>query len=203
MRQGLGVRRRLESFLSPNDHSGSLQQHSDRACRRPFLPRLIPFQHSLQLPRPPTEVRLPQIQHLLLDLLRCLVGIPLRRSALLPQPFQSHRLITPQPHIPSFPCDPVTLAQFAHAPFLFQILQDKLQLLFHHTARFPWHALCFTRACHPFAVSGIRPVHSVKDLPGLYPPTPPPLIEVLLQTKAQVQFNRPVNRLSKPLFHVF
>lgn len=51
-------------------------------------------------------------------------------------------------------------------------------------ARFPWHVLRFTRACHHFAVSGIRPVYSVSDVPDQYPLTSPPgLFQLSLQTQ--------------------
>jgi hypothetical protein len=39
------------------------------------------------------------------------------------------------------------------------------------------------RACHHFAVSGIRPVYSVSDVPGLYQVDPTRPFHLLLQTK--------------------
>jgi hypothetical protein len=54
-----------------------------------------------------------------------------------------------------------------------------------------------------FAVSDILPVYSVRDVPGLYPARLPPPIALLLKTKAQSRFDRPVKRLSKPLFLCF
>src|SRR5437764_10713294 len=118
-------------------------------------------------------MRLAQIQHHLLDLLRRLVPMPSRRPALLQKSFPTRRSIAPQPHIPGLTRYLVSLAQLPHRPLALFILQNKPQLLFHNTALSPWHALCCTRACLAFAVSGMCPVHSVRDVPGLYP-TPPP-----------------------------
>src|ERR1041385_4247693 len=73
------------------------------------------------------------------------------------QPVDSSLPIPADPHIPGLPRDLIALAQLRHRPLSLFILKDKPQLLFHHTARFPWHAL-FLNLC--------LPPHSVRYPPG-------------------------------------
>jgi len=123
----------------------------------------------------------------MLDLLRRLVLMPLPGPALFSQPFPTYGLIAPQPYIPGLACDPIAFAQFRHRSLMLLVLEHKPQLLFHHTARSPWHALLFTRACHRFAVSDMCPVCSVRHLPGLYPihdTSPSGLFAKLLRLRA-------------------
>src|SRR5258708_7755263 len=119
-------------------------------------------------------MRFSQLHHPLLDLCRRLVSMPPRRPALLHQSLYPLLPIPANPHIPGLPCDLVTLAQLRHRPISLFIFKDKPQFLFHHTARFPWHALFFNSHLPSFAVSGIPPVYSVRHPPGLYPPSPDP-----------------------------
>jgi len=48
------------------------------------------------------------------------------------------------------------------------VLEDKSKFFFHNTARFPWHALVLHAIAKVPAVSGMLPVCSVRDVPGLY-----------------------------------
>jgi len=52
-------------------------------------------------------------------------------------------------------------------------------------------------------VSGIRPVYSVRDLPGLYLSQTPTPHGTLLKTKAKPQFDRAVDRAVEAFFRVF
>src|ERR1700744_5718583 len=124
-------------------------------------------------------MRLPQFQHLLFDLGTGLVRIPPRCPAPFHQPFDSCFPIAPQPYIAGLARDLISLAQLLHRALMLLVLEDKPQLLFHHTALSPWHALKFYLRAMFFAVSGISPVYSVRHAPGLYPrssPPPPALI---------------------------
>src|SRR5277367_330272 len=178
MRQWFGVRRRLASLLARHHQPFSLQHLPDRARRRPLPSRFVTLQHPLQLARSPAHMRLPQLQNQLFTLCRRLVRMT--RCAPVPfcQPEHSALPIPPQPHVPGFPCDPEALAQLRHGLLIPLILKDKPQLLLHHTARFPWHALCCISRCHlsqcqvcPRSVlSGILPVCTLEER---YPPSPP------------------------------
>src|SRR6202022_5119935 len=122
-------------------------------------------------------MRLPQSQHPLLDLLRHLVAMSVRRAALFYQPGYSRFAVSSQPHIPGLARDLIPLAEFGHGAFLQLVLEDKAKFFFHHTARFPWHALVLHAIAKVAAVSGMLPVYSVRDVPGPYqaqwePPPP-------------------------------
>src|SRR5882762_11859487 len=182
MRQGFAVRRRLPPLLARYHQTFALQQLADGARRRPLPSWLVALQHALQFARSPAHVRLAQFQNLLLDLARGLVRMPLRRPLPFRQPSHSRLPVPPQPDIPGFPRYPEALAELRHGLLLALILEDKPQLLFHHTARFPWHALCCTRAghrcqcqeCARSVLSGMLPGYTVKSAPS---PLPPGLME--------------------------
>src|SRR5690348_6953536 len=94
-------------------------------------------------------------------------------TAALQQPGDARCAIPAQRHIPGLARDAVPLAEFPHGVLTGIVFQYKAKFFFHNTARFPGHALCSTRACHSMTVSGIRPVCFVRDVPGLYPYSPP------------------------------
>src|SRR5712671_4281985 len=105
--------------------------------------------------------------------------MPPRRSTLLHQSVQPTLAIPSNPYIPGLPRDLIALAQLRHRPMTLFILKNKPHFLFHHTARFPWHALFFN--------SRLAILRSVRYPPGLfcqgcarsvpsYPPPPPPYV---------------------------
>src|SRR5262245_18354942 len=57
------------------------------------------------------------------------------------------------------------------------IIKHKPQLLFHHTACFPWHALFLNCAMPSFAVSGVLPsnLSGIRPVCTFPPPLPYPL----------------------------
>src|SRR2546422_828991 len=79
------------------------------------------------------------------------------------------RSIAPQPYVPSFARDPEARAQLSHRLFIPLILKTKPQLLLYHTARFPGHAVLLHAIALLRELSGMLPVCSVRDAPGLYP----------------------------------
>src|SRR5208282_865077 len=163
--------------LPPRHHQPlPLEQGSDSADRRPHASRFVSFQNMPELPRAPTHVRLPQLQHHTLHLFRSLVGMALRCPTPLRQSGQARRAIAPQPHIPGLPRDLVPLAELPHRSFTLFVLQNESKLLFHNTARFPWHVPVLHVLATGSTVSGMPPVQSVRDAPGPYrggAPLPP------------------------------
>src|ERR1700675_4515870 len=107
--------------------------------------------------------------------------MPLRGPVQFCQPSHSCLPVPPQPDIAGFPRNPEALTELRHGLLIPLILKDKPQLLLHHTARFPWHALCCISRCHSSQcqecsrpnLSGIRPVCTVLRVP---PPHPLPSV---------------------------
>ena len=161
MRQWLGVRR-ASCTVSCAQRSFLIVSAALRSCWPPApCPGSFRSSTRFNFRGPQLHVRLPQIQHLLLRSPWRLVRVPLRRSALLPQPFLSHVLITPQPHIPGLPCDLVTLAQSAHAS------DDPVPNTPGQTsASLPSHC-SFSMACALF-YSRLPSLRSVRYPPGLF-----------------------------------
>ena len=177
------------------------QQRSDRARRRPHSSRLViapalastsaaPSSCAL-LADPAPSARSPPASG----------SIPLRRSALLPQPFQPHCSDTASDH--TYPVSR-EISYRSHSSLIVRcrcsILKYKPQFLFHHTALFPWHPLFLTHACHRC---------SVRDVPGLFcqgcarsvpDRHPTPLYPLLLKTKAQPNLDQTVTDRSNSLF---
>jgi hypothetical protein len=165
MCQRLGVRRGAKSLLARHYQTGALQQRSDGAGGRPSSPWLVPLEHPLELPRAPAHVRLSQLQNHLLDILRRVVVMPLRGTTVLHQSGHSSMPVATQPDIPGLSRDLIPLAQLGHRLFVSIVLEYKTQLLFHYTARFPWHAVLFrgmvcamicARYARVLAVLGLR-----------------------------------------------
>src|SRR6266404_3441144 len=86
MRQRLAIRGGAHTLSAWHHQTFALQQRTDGAGRGPASPGLIALQNVLELPRSPAHMRLPQLQHLLLDLLRHLVVMPVRGAAVFQQP---------------------------------------------------------------------------------------------------------------------
>src|SRR5216684_9418115 len=159
MRQRRGVRRGAQALLARHHQTFPLQERPDGAGRRPDAPRLVPLQHALELSGTPAHVRLPELQDQLLEVLGRLVGMPVRGTAVLDQSGRSGLPVPAQPDIAGLAGDLIPLAEFGHRPFTQLVFKYKPQLLFHHTARFPWHTLIiYTRL--PLA-------NSVRNPPGL------------------------------------
>ncbi len=85
MRQRLRVRGGAHAFPARHHQTFALQQRSDGAGRGPASSRLVALQNVLELARSPTHMCLPQLHHLLLDLFRHLIAMPVRGAALLDQ----------------------------------------------------------------------------------------------------------------------
>src|SRR5260370_42605700 len=111
----------------------------------------------------------------MLDLLHHLGVMPVRGEAHLQETCGSCVAGAPYPHIPGLTRDLIALTEFGHGAFLQLVLKDKSKLLFHNTARFPWHALVLHALVKVLAVSGMLPVCFVRDVPGPYPIAPPTL----------------------------
>src|SRR5713226_6931998 len=168
MRQRYAVRRGVPALLARHHQTFALQQRPDGAGRRPVAPRLVPLEDPLQLPGPPAHVRLPELQHHLLDVLRRVVAMLVCGTAMLQQPGHSGLPVPAQPDIAGLAGDLIPLAEFGHRSFAQLVFEDKSQLLIHHTARFPWHALLFTRTGHWLTVSGMCPVYT-RSTPSPHP----------------------------------
>ncbi len=154
----------------------------------------------LQLPRSPAHVRLPQLQHLLLDFLRRLVAMPVRARFCSISPSSPRLRYRRQPHVPGLARDPVARAQLASC-VRSRISCSKINLSFSSITLLVFHGMrsVLHAICHHFpAVSGIRPVYSVRDVPGLYHTPPRPFFQLLLQTKPLCQ-----STLGWPLRHAW
>src|SRR5258708_4775816 len=188
MRQRRGVRCGVPALLARYHQTFALQQRSDGAGRRPGSPWLVALQNAFQFPRPPAHVRLPQLQDHLLEVCGRLVAMPVRGTAVLHQSVCSGLPVAPQPNIAGLARDLIPLSQLGHRSFAALVLKYKPQLLFHHTARFPWHGpLPPATTCHlssqcqecPRSIlSGMRPVCT----PTVPPAPPPPPKKYLRQT---------------------
>ena len=80
--------------------------------------------------------------------------------------------------------------QLGHGLLIPLILKHKAKLLVHHTARFPGHALRFTRARHSPTVSAMLPVCSVRHAARSVPntePVPPAVQHVTSSQAAQAK----------------
>src|SRR5208283_4995960 len=158
VRQRIGVRRGAPALLARHHQPFALQQLPDGAGRWPTAPGLVALEDPLELPRAPAHVRLPQLQDYLLDVLRRLVVMPTSGTAVFGQSGCSSAPVAPQPDIAGLARNLIPLAQLGHRSLAPLVLKYKPQFFFHHTARFPWHALSFTRTGHWLTVSGMPPV---------------------------------------------
>jgi len=114
-----------KTLLARHHQTFALQQGADGAGHRPVAPRLVPLQNAFQFPRSPAHVRLSQFQHLLFNLLRCLVVVPVRGMAVRQQPCKARSPIPAQSQIPGLAGNVVTLAEFAHRVLVRLIFENK------------------------------------------------------------------------------
>src|ERR1700704_4227699 len=82
--------------------------------------------------------------------------------------------VPPQPYVPGFPCYAVAPAQLTHRVLILFILKHKPYFLFHHTARFPRHAVLLhafvnrsqCQECPRSVLSGMCPVCTSSGSPS-------------------------------------
>src|ERR1035437_339235 len=113
-----------------------------------------------------------QLQHLLLDRRRRLVGMPRRRPAAVLQSGFAFPAIALQPLITAFARDLITTAQLRHRPLPALIVVAKNTALVHHTAHLPGHASLLHAPAVRTKLSTISPVCSVNHVPVCTPNLP-------------------------------
>ncbi len=137
-------------------------------------------------------MRAPQFQHRRLDLLRSLIGVLSRSPPPVLQRFQPSLPVSPQPVVSGLPRDVVHLAQLASS--CANRVPAPIQ-----TAFFRPRHYSLSRACSSFytprqlEVSGMSPVQSVRNVPGLY--------QKLAQRGSAGYINRREAPLPFALFH--
>src|SRR5271157_3488248 len=139
--QRLRRRRRPPPLLPPAAQTVAVQNQPQRAFGRPGKLRHLPLQPRPQLARTPTRMRVPQIDHPLLQRLRRPSRLHQRPPGAILQPLQTAQLIALQPLICCLPADREAPGQLGDtlAALLPALHQPKP--LFHHIAHFPGHRL--------------------------------------------------------------
>jgi hypothetical protein len=156
----------------------ALEQNADRARCRPAQLRLPLTQLHQQLARAVVREAPPHRQDRLGHLLPNPPGAAQGRMRAVGKPLLPSDRSPSSPFVKRIPTDPVTPAQFRHAPVPRAVVRQHSNALFHSTGLLKWHR----RILPPmhFDLSTIIPVQTVGNPAGPYhrptpPPYPPPL----------------------------